>query len=68
MNYLLGKAFDLLGSEFPDYKDVLLDTSPESQQAAMTKGAGTAMPEQNMSPMSNQAGIPMSDMEAEIRK
>lgn len=70
LNYLLSKAFELLGSEFPDYKDVLFDTSPEAQQAAMQggKGAGAAMPDQNISPISNQEGIPMSDMELNLRK
>ena len=70
LNYLLAKAFELLGSEFPDYKDVLLDTSPESQQAAMQggKNTGVAMPDQNMSPTSNQEGMPMSDMELNVRK
>ena len=67
LNYLLGKAFELLGSEFPDYKDVLFDTSPEAQKMAMQQGAGTAMPEQNLSPTSNQAGVPMSDMESGVR-
>ncbi len=65
MNYLLKLAFELLGSEFPDYKDYMLDDSPQAAQAQMMagKGGNGMLPAMNAAPASNQAGLPQGNLE-----
>ncbi len=60
LNKLLIKAFELLGEEYADFKDALLDESAP----VMPQGNAPA----NMgNPTSNQTGLPMSPMEMGTR-
>ena len=67
LNYLLKQAFELFGNEFPEYKDILLDESPQAQQMAMMQGQGDQMADQNMMPTSNQSGLMQSGQEQMAR-
>lgn len=65
LNYLLSKAFELFGDEFPEYKQLLLNESvPPPDTPGMPQGNVSDMKDQ---PTSNQNGIPMSGMETEAR-
>lgn len=62
LNYMLSKAFELFGDEFPEFKSILLDESappPESGGNQQVKDLG--------SPTSNQNGQPMGTGELETR-
>jgi hypothetical protein len=69
INLLMAKFFDLLGSEYQDIKDSLLDEGPEGQKAAMGKQAQDqpmsfgAPPEMT----SNQNGMQVSSPEMMAR-
>lgn len=60
LNYLLGKAFELFGDTFPEYKNHLL--SEQSQINAQNQIA-----DMKELPVSNQNNIPMSNMEQYTR-
>ncbi|OHB71487.1 MAG: hypothetical protein A2W23_03150 [Planctomycetes bacterium RBG_16_43_13] len=66
LNYLLSKAFELLGDNFPDYKNHLLDESyAPPEQGGQT--AGNQPTDMGSQPTSNQSGMPMSNMEQYTR-
>lgn len=60
INYLMKKAFELFGDEFPDYQQYLLDESP---QAAAMIGGGQQGAGVGPVPASNQYGMPQSNVE-----
>jgi hypothetical protein len=70
INKLMVKFFDLLGADYQDFKDALLDEGPAGQQAAMRQGntgtpeGGGGMP---LGMTSNQNGVPVSGQEAMTR-
>jgi hypothetical protein len=64
LNYLLSKAFELFGDEFPEYKQFLLDPNVPPPDTPGSVGNVKDMKDQ---PMSNQNGVPMSGMETETR-
>lgn len=77
INYLLTKAFELFGDEFPEYKQFLLNpdvpTNVDNGQGAM-QGAEQGglvppnnVPNVNTMPTSNQEGTPMSGLEMNTR-
>jgi hypothetical protein len=72
LNYLLGRAFDLFGDRFPDYKKYLLDETapqPVPEQPGNTNGAPPPqMTAMSAPPVSNQNGAPMGDMEQAMRE
>ncbi len=70
LNYLLKKAFELFGDEFPDYKDFLLDDSKQASDAMMQQNqpANAQMSNLGGVPTSNQAGIPQSPAEQTVRE
>uniref|UniRef100_A0A6M3KZC0 Portal protein n=1 Tax=viral metagenome TaxID=1070528 RepID=A0A6M3KZC0_9ZZZZ len=61
LNKLLVKAFELLGEEYSDFKDALLDEN------APVMPQGNAPTNMGM-PTSNQSGVPMSTMEMGTRE
>ena len=61
LNYLLEKAFELFGDEFPEFKDNLLN--PKSKMHL----EGNQPKDAKDQPTSNQEGIPMSGQEMEAR-
>src|SRR3989304_108838 len=66
LNYLLSKAFDLLGDNFPDYKNYLLDEKyVPPEQGGLT--SGNQPTDMRNAPTSNQSGMPMSNMEQYTR-
>lgn len=62
LNYLLGKAFELFGDEFPEYKNNLLN--PDSKMGL----EGNEPKDDKAQPVSNQQGIPMSGQERMARE
>lgn len=66
LNYLLSKAFDLMGDQFPDYKKYLLD---ESYMPPEQLGAGGVQQPRLMQGdvASNQNGMPQSMQEQSVR-
>jgi hypothetical protein len=72
INKLMVKFFDLLGADYQDIRDSLLDEGPVGQAAAMQgssaqgslESSGGMMP-QGMT--SNQNGVPISGQEAMVR-
>ena len=71
INKLMVKFFDLLGADYQDIRDVLLDEGPVGQQAAMQGGGVVSQPSSGgMMPegmTSNQNGIQVSGQEAMTR-
>lgn len=66
LNYLLKKAFELFGDDFPDYKELLLDEKATPPEAGGAKGEGQI---ENMAPtpVTNQTGTPQSLEEQMVR-
>jgi len=69
INKLMSMAFGLLGADYQDFEDALLDEGKVGQEAAMgTQGESqpttTGMP---MNMTSNQQGLPVSSPEAMVR-
>jgi hypothetical protein len=62
LNYLLTKAFELFGDEFPEFKDIMLD-----ENVPVTEPGGNQPSKMPGQPMSNQKGTPMSGGEIETR-
>lgn len=69
INKLMVKFFDLLGADYQDIKDALLDEGPAGQAAAMQgssqPAAGGMMPGDMTS---NQSGVPVSNQEMMVRE
>jgi hypothetical protein len=65
INYLLSKAFELFGDEFPEYKNMLMDESV-SPQDGRGQGNGVEV-EPSLMPTSNQQGTSMSEGEIQTR-
>jgi len=69
INKLMAMFFDLLGADYQDIEDVLLDEGPISQQAAMGK-QGPDQPLNSGTPpdmTSNEQGLPVSSPESMAR-
>jgi hypothetical protein len=68
INKLMVRFFDLLGAEYQDIEDALLDEGPRGQAAAMGQGP-TGTPELGapIDMTSNQQGLPVSSPEADAR-
>jgi hypothetical protein len=69
INKLMAMFFDLLGADFQDIENVLLDEGPVGQQAAMGK-QGPDQPLNGGTPpdmTSNQQGLPVSSPESMAR-
>jgi hypothetical protein len=65
INYLLSKAFELFGDEFPEYKNMLMD---ESVSPNDDSGQGNGIEaEPTIMPNSNQNGSQMSEGEIQTR-
>lgn len=66
LNYLLKKAFELFGDEFPDYKELLLDEKAGPPEAKGGRGEGQVGNIQP-TPTTNQTGTPQSLQEQMVR-
>lgn len=67
LNYLMSKAFELFGDEFPEYKSFLLDPSVPPPDTGVPGQSVNNVPNMAQEPMSNQNSTPMSGMEIEAR-
>jgi hypothetical protein len=67
LNYMMTKAFELFGDEFPEFKDVMFDESVDPSQAQGGGQGGNQVANMPSQPSSNQKGTPMSPMEIETR-
>jgi hypothetical protein len=69
LNYLLMKAFELFGDEFPEFKNYLLDENapPPQDGGDGSQAAPNATKNMSDTPTSNQEGIPMGSGEMEAR-
>ena len=67
LNYMITKAFELFGDEFPEFKQILLDESVDPSQMKGGQGGGNQVANLNGVPVSNQRGVPMSSGEIETR-
>lgn len=72
INKLMVKFFDLMGADYQDIKEALLDEGPVGQQAAMQGGIGSSQTaNEGMMPggmTSNQNGMPVSNQEMMVRQ
>lgn len=64
INYIIGEICGLMGGEYSEFKNKLLD-----ERAPVTPGGNppTDMTNRAISPMSNQNSVPMSNMEQDVR-
>jgi hypothetical protein len=67
INKLISKAFELMGDEYSDYRDALLDESAPPPLPAGTGGASQQIPAMGGMGMSNQNMIPQSGTEMMVR-
>lgn len=68
INKLMSKAFELLGADYQDFRDALLDDGPTGQMAAMgATNPGTPAGGPPIDMASNQMGIPASSPEMMTR-
>ena len=67
VNLVMVKILDLLGSQFSDVKDALLDEGPVGQAAAMGQKDFAMQGGLNAGAASNQNGVPMQAMETQAR-
>jgi hypothetical protein len=63
LNYLLMKAFELFGDEFPEYKQILLDEKYQD-----TGGETNNIKDSKQEPTQNQQGLPMGSGEMMTRQ
>lgn len=69
INKLMSMFFNLLGADYQDFSDALLDEGTEGQKAAMTAGKGIQEQEGGIPTemASNERGLPVSSPEAMTR-
>jgi hypothetical protein len=67
LNKLMSMAFELLGADYQDFKDALLDEGPEGQQAAMGATPQDSPAGAPIEMKSNQNGMEVSSPEAMVR-
>jgi len=67
VNLVMVKILDLLGSQFADVKDALLDEGPQGQAGAMGQKDFAMQGGLTAGAPSNQNGVPMQAMETQAR-